>query len=282
MGTTHESGLEQLAAEALPLVGAGRALLLQVAHPAVGRAVAEHSDFANRVMDRLHSTMTFVYASVFATPEQFAVVRRSVNRAHAPVRAEATEASPGYSAFDPELQLWVAATLYGTMVDLHDRVFGPLPAGQAEEVYRAFTRTGLNLQVPPERWPPSRDAFTDYWDGMVAQLRVTDATRAVARQILYPHAVPLWLRAFLPDVRLATAGLLPDSVRQQFGLPWDARRARAFDRWMRRLGAVYPHIPLRLRHAPRDVYLRRLRRSAAREAASAVRPAPEHPAEAQN
>ncbi len=261
------TGLEQLAAEALPLVGAGRALLLQIAHPAVGRAVAEHSDFANRAMDRLHSTMTFVYASVFASPEEFAVVRRAVNRAHAPVRAQAAENEPAYSAFDPGLQLWVAATLYRTMVELYERVFGPLSAAYAEEVYRAFTRTGLSLQVPPEQWPPTRKAFDEYWDRMVAQLRVTDATRAVSRQILYPRAVPLWLRAFLPDVRLVTAGLLPASIRQQFGLPWDERRRRRFERWMRRLAAVYPHVPLRLRHAPRDVYLRRLRRSMPREAA---------------
>lgn len=265
MGKTQATGLEKLAAEALPLAGAGRALLLQIAHPAVGRAVAEHSDFANRVMDRLHSTMTFVYASVFATPEQFAVVRRAVNRAHAPVRAEAVGSTPGYNAFDPELQLWVAATLYRTMTDLHERVFGPLPTAVAEEVYRSFTRTGLNLQVPPERWPPSLEAFGDYWDGMVATLHVTEATRAVAAQILYPRAVPLWLRAFLPDVRLVTAGLLPDPVRRQFGLPWDAHRQRRFERWMRRLALVYPRLPLRLRQAPRDMYLRRLQRAAAED-----------------
>ena len=147
MGTTQATGLERMAAEALPLVGAGRALLLQIAHPAVGRAVAEHSDFANRVMDRLHSTMTFVYASVFATPEEFALVRRAVNRAHVPVRADADGTAPPYNAFDPELQLWVAATLYQTMTDLHERVFGPLPLAVAEQVYRAFTRTGLTLQV---------------------------------------------------------------------------------------------------------------------------------------
>src|SRR3954453_12547766 len=88
----------EIASEALYLAGGARALLLQIAHPAVGRGVVEHSDFANRMMERLHATMTFVYASVYATPEEFAIVRRAVNRAHGPVRAEAGPSGPAYNA----------------------------------------------------------------------------------------------------------------------------------------------------------------------------------------
>ena len=108
----RQSDLRQIAGEALSLAGAGRALLLQIAHPAVGRGVAEHSDFATRIVDRFHATMTFVYAAVFASPDEFDAVRRQVNRAHGPVHAARSGDLPAYSAFDPDLQLWVSATLY--------------------------------------------------------------------------------------------------------------------------------------------------------------------------
>jgi uncharacterized protein (DUF2236 family) len=143
----RDATLRQIAGEALSLAGGGRALLLQLAHPAVGRGVVEHSDFATRMMDRFHATMTFVYASVFASPDEFAAVRRQVNRAHAPVRGTAREGQPAYSAFDPHLQLWVASTLYATMMQLNERVFGPLSESSREAVYREFTRLGLNLNV---------------------------------------------------------------------------------------------------------------------------------------
>ncbi|MEY9952655.1 oxygenase MpaB family protein [Leifsonia sp. EB34] len=260
---TRELTFRQLTGEALCLAGGGRALLLQIAHPAVGRGVVEHSDFADRMVDRFHATMTFVYAATFATPAEFEVVRRRVNRAHAPVRGAATGTEPAYSAFDHELQLWVAATLYATMTDLADRVLGPQSATAREQLYREATRSGVGLQVRPEEWPPTEADFRDYWDDMVGQLRVTDATRAVAEQILHPRGVPLWLRATLPDARIVTAGLLPPDVRDQFRLPWSPSIERGFERRMRVAAAVYPRLPERLRHQPRDLYLRRLRRSIA-------------------
>lgn len=255
----------QLTGEALCLAGGGRALLLQIAHPAVGRGIVEHSDFANRMLDRFHATMTFVYAATFATPAEFDVVRRRVNRAHAPVRGTATGSEPAYSAFDRELQLWVAATLYATMVDLGERVFGPQDPAAREELYREATRSGAALRVRPEDWPASEAAFQDYWHDMIGRLRVTDAARAVARQILHPRGVPLWLRAALPDARIVTAGLLPPAVRDQFELPWTPSIERAFERRMQVAEAVYPRLPMRLRQRPRDLYLRRLRQSLAED-----------------
>lgn len=263
--------VQDIAAEALPLAGAGRALLLQIAHPAVGRGVVEHSDFDSRMLDRLHSTLTFVYVSAFGTPEELAAVRRQVNRAHAPVRAEASGSEPAYNAFDPVLQLWVAATLYRTMMELHERVYGPLDPESDERVYRGFTELGLNLQTPPEAWPTTVADFERYWDETVDTLRVTDGARRVARQILYPRAAPWWLRLLLPEARLATAGLLPASVREQFELPWSDAIQLRFERRMRTVAAVYPLLPATMRHGPRDAYLRRLRTSIARQERGSLR-----------
>jgi uncharacterized protein (DUF2236 family) len=256
---TRGATAEHIAGEALYLAGGGRALLLQIAHPAVGRGVVEHSDFANRMMERLHATMTFVYASVYATPEEFAIVRRSVNRAHAPVRAEAGQSGPAYNAYDPQLQLWVAATLYETMITLYERFFGPLPDDDADRVYREFTVLGSALQVPSSLWPANRREFTRYWEQMIASLQPTDATREVARQILYPKGIPVWLRLLFPQARLVTAGLLPASVRGDFGLDWDDRHQRRYDRWMRWAVSVYPRLPRSWRTRPKEQYLRRLR-----------------------
>jgi uncharacterized protein (DUF2236 family) len=261
----RHSDLRQIAGEALSLAGAGRALLLQIAHPAVGRGVAEHSDFATRIMDRFHSTLTFVYAAVFAPPDEFDAVRRQVNRAHGPVHSARDGELPAYSAFDPDLQLWVASTLYETMIDLNQRVYGPLDEQSREQVYRDFTRLGLNLQARADAWPGDTTRFRAYWDGMIAQLEVTDAARVLAGQIVHPRGVPVWLRAALPTSRLITAGLLPATVREQFALPWDEQQERRFQRRMRWTAAVYPRLPATLRHRPRDVYLRRLRRYAAVE-----------------
>jgi uncharacterized protein (DUF2236 family) len=249
-----------IAAEALMLAGGGRALLLQIAHPAVGRGVVEHSDFASRLMERFDGTMLYLTAVMYGSPDERAAMRRLVNRAHAPVRGVDPASGAAYNAYDPQLQLWVAATLYQTMMELHARVFGRLSPDQADAAYGGLSLALSDLQLTHDLWPSDRAAFDRYWDRMLADLRVDADVLAVSRQILHPAGVSWWLRPGLPLLRLLTVGLLPEPLRVRFRLDWDGARQRRFDRAMRWTALVYPQLPLRLRHLLRDRYLAKLRR----------------------
>jgi uncharacterized protein (DUF2236 family) len=244
--------LAEIGDEAILLAGGGRAILLQLANPAVGHAVADHSNFAADPLRRLRNTLTFVYALVYGTEGQKARMTAMVNAAHASVR------SPEYDAADARLQLWVAATLYDTAIRIHERVFGPLDGAEAEGVYREYAIVGTALGMPAELWPADRAAFRVYWDATLVTLTVDDTVRGVARQLLQPTTGPAWMRAAMPIARLATAGLLTAELRQAYGLPWGTRRERRYERLMTLTAAVYPRMPLRLRHWPRDHYLARL------------------------
>jgi hypothetical protein len=57
--------------------------------------------------------------------------RGDAARADSPVR---------YSAFDPRLQLWVAACLYRGGLDVHTRLHGPLDQATADAIYRECRR----------------------------------------------------------------------------------------------------------------------------------------------
>lgn len=251
-------GLADIAAEGILLLGAGRAILLQIAHPAIGHGIAEHSDFSHRPLDRLHATMTYVYAVVYGTPEQLAEVRRRVNRAHGPVQSEAAAGTPAYSAFDPELQLWVVATLYDSAAAVYEKIYGALDQESAEQIYRDYAHIGTALQVPAELWPADRAAFTVYWQKNLRRLKTDAVTRRVAQDLLHPAVGPLWLRAAMPLARLLTAGLLPAPVREAFELPWSRGRERRFERVLHLCATVYPRLPRFLRHGPRNYYLAKL------------------------
>jgi uncharacterized protein (DUF2236 family) len=251
-------GLADIGAEGVLLAGAGRAILLQIADPRVGHGVAEHSNFAERPMDRLRATMTYVYAVVYGSEDQLKAVRRAVNRAHAPVRRGPDATSSGYSAFDAESQLWVVATLYDTAVTVYEQVHGPLDDGDADRIYREYARIGTALQLPADSWPADRAAFAAYWDSRVRGLQPDDKAVRVARDLLYPAGGPELLRLAMPFARFLTAGLLPDHVRAGFGFDWGPARARRFERTMRMVGRLYPRLPQRIRHWPRDYYLGQL------------------------
>ncbi len=253
--------LSDVGRDAVLVAGGGRAILLQIANPGVGRGVARHSDFASRPLDRLHSTLTYVYAQAFGTDADKRAVTRRVNRAHGPVSAEATAETPGYSAFDPSLQLWVAATLYDTAVTVRDLIYGPLDDESAEQVYRDYATLGTALQMPPELWPPTRSDFHSYFAEATATLEVTPEARAVSRELLAGRSLPFWIRSFMPLARLVTAGLLDERMRTAYGFRWTPKQQRRFDRVIAVTRTVWPTLPRGIRFGLCTLYLRRLRAS---------------------
>ena len=236
-------GLTDVAPEGILLAGGGRAILLQLAHPAIGHGVARHSDFDARPLDRLHGTLAYVYALANGTEDDIAAVRKAVNRAHAPVRGD------GYSAMDARLQLWVAATLYDSGTRVYELVFGALDDASADTVYREYARLGTELQMPAGLWPADRGAFELYFQATLASLSVDDEVLEVAQKLLGRRRL----------VRFISVGLLPPGVRALFGYTWGDRDERRFQRLLRRSSRLYRALPRWVRHAPQALYLRRLR-----------------------
>lgn len=246
--------MRRVAREGALLAGGARAILLQVAHPAVGRGVAEHSDFATRPLDRLRATLTYVYCVTFGTPEEIEAVATAVTAAHRRVTGS------GYRATDPELQLWVAATLYDTAMLVYEEMFGPLEPAVADEVYEQYAVLGTALQVPAGLWPSDRPAFSAYWQHMIDALEVSDEARRVARDLLSASNAPLLLKAAMPLNRFLTTAWLPDQIRSQYGLAWSEGDQRRYD-VLKRIGSpLYRLVPVPLREAPKTHYLRQMRR----------------------
>ncbi|KAJ5787875.1 hypothetical protein N7457_002865 [Penicillium paradoxum] len=240
--------------EAILLAGGAAAILLQVAEPGVAKGVDKHSNFAYRPLDRLRTTMTYIYCMAFGTREEKKVVIDMVHRAHAPVKG------PGYNANDPALQLWVAATLYAVGTDLYQQAFGKIDEETAESLYREYAILAVSLRVLPGMWPPSRKAFWAYWDYQVANLEISQHAKNVAKDLLYSEHAPLWIRAVLPLVRLTTTEMLPLRMREAYGL-----QSTAICRGVNRITvgvtkATYAFLPKFIRTYPMHYYLRDMRR----------------------
>ena len=78
-------------------------------------------------------------------------------------------------------------------------------------------------------------------DRVVAEdLRVTDSARRVAKAAMVPP-IPLpdpLLGVLARSNQLVTVGLMPASLREQFGYEWDDARQRRLDRQMRLMGGL--------------------------------------------
>jgi uncharacterized protein (DUF2236 family) len=239
--------------EAVLAVGGLRAIVLQVAHPAVGHGVAEHSTFAHDPLARLHATLSFVYVVADGDERLTAAVARSVGRAHRPVVSAPGETVP-YDARDPELQRWVAATLHETALRMAELVWGPLPRPLADELLARSGRFATVLGMPAALWPADSEAFDRYYRAASDALRFDDATAAVIRELVAARSAPRWVRASLPPLVALTAPLLPPALQLQLG--WDAVRGRrAVAALIRLLAPVYRALPAALRALPSRRYL---------------------------
>jgi uncharacterized protein (DUF2236 family) len=82
---------------------------------------------------------------------------------------------------------------------------------------------------------------------MLASLQVSDEARGIARELL--KLTPTSWPAIAP-LRLLTAGLLPETLRVQYGLGWGPKRERLL-RFVQAVSrTVVPRLPARLRQPP--------------------------------
>lgn len=214
------------------LLGAGpTALLLQIAHPLVAEGVAQHSDFEADPFGRLRRTLDTTLAMVFGDGPTAERAIRRLNGVHASVRGpvldpaavRATDAT-AYRALDPELLLWVQATLVVTSIRAYRAWVGHVSDAEADELWQEARRVGIRLGIPLRVSPVDWSTLERWFEATVAHLEVTDTARRLAPGIIRPPlpAVPGWAVDLLALPGLA---LLPPSIRDGFAIPWDDRRA---------------------------------------------------------
>src|SRR3954469_16051431 len=145
------------------LLGGGRALLLQVAHPLVAAGVAQHSNYREDPFGRLYRTLDTVTTIVFGpTPEAKDAAER-LRRVHTRVKGEAEDGTP-YVATDPDLIMWVHATLVDTSLLVYQTYVGRLSLADCERYYEEQKILGEQYGVPYDRQPDSYRDFLSFFD----------------------------------------------------------------------------------------------------------------------
>ena len=258
------SVIRHVNAEPVILFGAGRALLLQLAHPHVAAGVDEHSEFQRNPFKRLQGTLEATYTMVFGDATLADGVGRRIRWIHDFVTG------PGYRANDPANLLWVHATLLDTALSCYERLVAPLSDEDRETYYQEMTVVAERFGCPRSAQPADHAAFRAYWDAQVSTMEVTDVGRRLAGDILRP-TLPLQLHVPLAPAialqRLLAVGTLPAPLRDQFGFSWDEQRQRQLDRVHAATRRATRTIPRPLRVGPVHLHGRLLLHQARRHVA---------------
>ena len=217
-----------------PFLGGGAAVLLQVAHPLVACGVTEHSGFDRNLWRRLNGTLRALYLIAFGDKREAEQAGAAVQAVHRRVQGSTTERlgpfppGTGYAASDPELMLWVHATLVESSLAAFERFVRPLTADERERYVGEMNLVARLFGMPADVLPPTYQDFRVYFEGRLAggDITVTAPARKVASVILAAQ-LPLPLRLLAPAHRLATAYILPPRLRREYGLRWTPLRERA-------------------------------------------------------
>jgi uncharacterized protein (DUF2236 family) len=256
------SVLKVVVTEPALVLGAGRALLLQLAHPRVAQGVADHSDFRDHPLPRLFGTLDFLTIVALGTDEEADAVGRAVRRLHERITG------PGYRGNDPDLQVWVNATLIDSALFVYERILGSPGGDVAERYIEQAAIVADVLGCPPGAQPADLASFRSYMDEMINTLEVSGTGREVAHAVLHARGL-WWLWPGLALNRFVTTGLLPEPLRAQFGLTWSPARDRLLWTLLRTGAFSYHLVPGPLRRSPQHLAIRGARRRTRRRAAKA-------------
>src|SRR3954468_8230989 len=190
--------IERLARDAIAgsaLFGAAN-VVMQLALLPVGRGVAESTVDSGRVDKHPYkpqrTTGQYLIVALLGSDAERKAMRDEVNRQHAGVVRKEGEAEVAYNAFDPELQLWVAACIYVGFACWLELFRGPLTEAQRDAFYRHCSRLGTTLQVPEDAWPADRESFGEYWSAAMRQISMDDVTRTYLRDLANLRFLKPW------------------------------------------------------------------------------------------
>ena len=247
------------------LMAGGANVIMQLAYPGVGYGVVESKVTSGQAtrhpIKRARTTFTYLSVAMLGNDHDRAVFRKAVNGQHAQVRNTA-DSPVKYNAFDPKLQLWVAACLYWGSEDVYQKLHRrPIPDEYAAAFYQYGARFGTTLQVRPEMWPADRAAFEAYWTEMQQSMHIDETVREYLDGLVNLGNLPRPLRrVFAPFNRFVTIGYLPPFFREQMRYEWTPADQHRFDRMLRLIALVHTRMPQAVRVFPFNFFLWEMRR----------------------
>jgi uncharacterized protein (DUF2236 family) len=238
--------------ESALFLGAGRAALLQLAHPWVATALQQHSSLMNKPIARFHNTFRVVFAMIFGSLDQASCAARHLYSLHTRIQGEMPEHIAAYArgsqyqANEIDALRWVYATLVESAVIAYECVM-PVLAGDQLAAYYAESRTLAALfGLPPSELPENWAAFIAYCRSMERSnaLGVTTGARIMAHNLLAGAGSwikpPHWYRA-------VTTSWLPPRFRAEFELEFGPSEEHAAEHAKQRLPRLYRNLPAAVR-----------------------------------
>ncbi|MEE2729510.1 MAG: lipoprotein insertase outer membrane protein LolB [Pseudomonadota bacterium] len=225
-------------------MGAGRALLLQTAHPWITAGIDEHSIVRYDPLERARRTFIYISTIVYGSMPQVMEAANTVHKIHnaiegqIPYKAGAFKEGSNYGANEVSAMIWVSATLWDTLAKMYEEYEEPLTPAEQNQFYEEIKLFNMIFGIPESANPPNWSAFEDYVETMVhsPQLTVTDNAKLLKEDLFNQGgilALPLWIQ------EVTTSITLPAPIREQYDMDYGLWYSINYYGWIKPSSKLY-------------------------------------------
>jgi uncharacterized protein (DUF2236 family) len=227
-----ESLIRRIHREHMVGLGGARSLLMQAAHPVAFTGFFMSTGALGDPYPRLQRTADVLDTILFGERDEADRVTATVRRVHSRMRGTLKEAAGRFpagtpwAADDPDLLLWIIATLADSGALVYSRYVKRLTRAERDSYWQDWRVVGELFGLTASQMPADSAELRRYVREMLAgdTLHVTPDARELGVQIVLRPPVPLAARPLLELANFIVVGLLPSRIRRQYGLWWDPVR----------------------------------------------------------
>jgi len=228
-----------------------RAFLLQSSHPLMAESAKISRRLIQAPVRRLKGTLFLMRQVMFGDSDSARKAAEEIHGFHRIVhgvldeKVGIYEAGTPFSALDPTLQLWALASFYDTSILAYERYVRTLTEEEKDRYFAEYSLFGRLMGIPARRMPETRSEFESYFLRMLNGPEL--AVGSMGRQLIASFYMPPslikkleWMPAPFSWVTLLAAksmfwvmmlftiGLMPQSIRNLYRLPWSPIRQILF------------------------------------------------------
>lgn len=241
----------------------GGGSVVQVAHPVVGKGVADHSVYKTDPYGRLRRSIDLLWPVVYNTPAGVIEYGRKLREQHRAIKGTGFDGKP-YFALNPEPYLWVHISAYAVFLALGEFIEGrELTAAEKEQLFVEWLQLGRQMGVRDQDMPATLPEYWAYVDKAVAERTDHNETLDYVMNKAYfverplppgskiPEAIWNQLRKVSGHISwICGRAAMPKSFRQKFNV-----ELSGFEKWQLKVYAyVFRFIWLLLPEPKRWMY----------------------------
>ena len=163
------------------MVGGLSSLIVQSLHSRALSAVWDHSDFRNKLKERLGRTAYFVAATTYGGKSMATEAIRRVNAIHANIRGVDLDGK-AYVANEPELIRWVHLAEVSSLLNAYQHLSkSPLSQSECDQYIDEMTQVGLLLGAEklPTTWQTTQEELLSYKEYLRFDMRAREILEVV-------------------------------------------------------------------------------------------------------